>query len=405
MSAELFLTLGTVFAYLEATPDSRCFVEGEAILNAKHVILIGTTNISEVMVEVLALCLQTSALRSAPHEIKGKLSVVEQKVEIQQLTCTCKAGLSGRCKHIAAVLIKCTRSNISTLEKLSSTDLKCTWNQSRGKVDETYESKPILETECFKGKVPDTPELSAEQKQKCFQLMTSICKDSGLSLHLNGRGTASAHISKTEVVISGSLEKVVRMAENSKLLQSMGNEMLSPYLQPCCRKIMTELINVNKFDEALTCRQGSEVWFEERQLRITGSRCYSIYTYSKEEWETKTENYFWPKPVNNKYIEHGKKYEAEALQKYKERNNYTICEIGLFICRKYPWFAYSPDGVVIENGVPTRLVEIKCPYDGIENDAINFVHTCEYLDISAERGITLKKKINTMVKCRWEWHC
>nr|CAI5831991.1 unnamed protein product [Callosobruchus analis] len=88
MSAELFLTLGPVFANIEATPDSRCFVKEEAILNANHIILIGTTNISEVMVEVLALCLQSSALRSAPHEIKGKLSVIEQKVEIQQVTST-----------------------------------------------------------------------------------------------------------------------------------------------------------------------------------------------------------------------------------------------------------------------------------------------------------------------------
>nr|CAI5826558.1 unnamed protein product [Callosobruchus analis] len=222
--------------------------------------------------------------------------------------------------------------------------------------------------------------------------MTSICKDSGLSLHLKGRGTASAHTSKTEIVISESLEKVIRMAENSELLQSIALEIHSPHLQPCCRKIMTEVLNLNKFDDALTCHQGSEVWFEERQLRITGSRCYSIYTYSKEEWETNAENYFWPKPIMNKYIEHGKKYEAEALQKYKERNNYVICEIGLFICRKYHWLAYSPDEVVIENGVPTRLVEIKCPYGGIENDAINFVYTCDYLDISAERGITLKKK-------------
>nr|CAI5849028.1 unnamed protein product [Callosobruchus analis] len=201
-----------------------------------------------------------------------------------------------------------------------------------------------------------------------------------------GKGTASSHTSKTEIVISESLEKVIGMAENSELLQSIGIEIHSPHLQPCCRKIMTEVINLNKFDEALTSRQGSEMWFQKRQVRKTGSRCCSIYTYSKGEWKAKAENYFCLKPIMNKYIERGKKYEAEALQKYKERSNYTICEIGLFLCRKYPWLAYSPDGVVIENGVPTRLVEVKCPYVGIENDSINFVNTCEYLEISAERG-------------------
>lgn len=95
-----------------------------------------------------------------------------------------------------------------------------------------------------------------------------------------------------------------------------------------------------------------------------GSRCYSIYTFSKEDWSAKAKNYFWPKKFSSKYIEHGLKYESEALEKYKTANNYDICQLGLVICKKYPWLAYSPDGVLMTEGSPTKLIEIKCPYDG-----------------------------------------
>lgn len=109
MSEELFLTLGSVFAYLNCDANSRCIVEGEQILNSNHVILMGTNQDNEDCKDVFALCLQTSALKSCPHEIKGKLIVSSKKVTIEPFSCMCKAGLSGTCKHIAAVLLKCTR--------------------------------------------------------------------------------------------------------------------------------------------------------------------------------------------------------------------------------------------------------------------------------------------------------
>lgn len=109
MSEELFLTLRTVFSYLKCNPESRCIVEGEELLNANHVILIGIENETNTTKEILALCLQTSAIKNTPHEIKGKFLIDGNKVAILEFTCTCKAGLSGTCKHVSAVLLKCTR--------------------------------------------------------------------------------------------------------------------------------------------------------------------------------------------------------------------------------------------------------------------------------------------------------
>lgn len=56
--------------------------------------------------------------------------------------------------------------------------------------------------------------------------------------------------------------------------------------------------------------------------------------------------------------------EAEARMVYKTRNNYCVIETGLIISQQYPWLACSPDGSVLKNGKPHKLVEIKCPIIG-----------------------------------------
>lgn len=96
--------------YVEGTEASRCVYEGEEVLNAGHIILFGKLNSSDLdKLTLCALCLQSSALSGDPHQIIGILLIESSIVKIQKMHCSCKAGSSGRCKHISAVLIKCTR--------------------------------------------------------------------------------------------------------------------------------------------------------------------------------------------------------------------------------------------------------------------------------------------------------
>lgn len=57
---------------------------------------------------------------------------------------------------------------------------------------------------------------------------------------------------------------------------------------------------------------------KERQFRITGSRCYNLYTYAKNDWNTKVLKYFWPKTFSNKYVEHGMAHEPNARTLFQE---------------------------------------------------------------------------------------
>ncbi|KAK4887464.1 hypothetical protein RN001_003735 [Aquatica leii] len=104
----------------------RCLKEGEALLNAGHVIGCGVNN--QIKTEIVGLCLQTSNLKGAPHSVKIHLQSATPKGWI--CTCSCKAGAGGKCKHIIACLLYLYRNY---LDELSCTDLEQAWGQQKKK--------------------------------------------------------------------------------------------------------------------------------------------------------------------------------------------------------------------------------------------------------------------------------
>lgn len=84
----------------------RPFVEGAAILKAKHIMECGVVSRTEQDFKVLGLCLQSSNLYSKPHEVHVSVNATASP-KISG-TCSCKAG-SGKCKHFVAVLLYLNR--------------------------------------------------------------------------------------------------------------------------------------------------------------------------------------------------------------------------------------------------------------------------------------------------------
>lgn len=104
------LSIVDYMQYLAGHEHSRCVYEGEEVLQAGHLILCGQTNkAQESELHIFALCLQTSALTSNPHEITGVLAIQGNKANVRKMVCSCKAGSCGRCKHISATLLWCTK--------------------------------------------------------------------------------------------------------------------------------------------------------------------------------------------------------------------------------------------------------------------------------------------------------
>ena len=80
----------------------RKYIEGERVLKAGHIIHCGEVEKSvNGEVKIISSCIQTTNMREKPHEIEGKIS---EDGSINNFKCSCKAGLSGQCKHVIATL-------------------------------------------------------------------------------------------------------------------------------------------------------------------------------------------------------------------------------------------------------------------------------------------------------------
>lgn len=138
---------------------------------------------------------------------------------------------------------------------------------------------------------------------------------------------------------------------------------------------------------------------KNRQFRITGSRCYSLYTYNKtckteKQWALNSSRYFWPKPFTNKYVEHGIEFENVARQLYSKNTNIKIHEFGFITHSISPWLGYSLNGVILDvHNKPIKLIEIKCPYKGLFLNLSDMLDNLSYILKEPNGKFNLKQNI------------
>lgn len=104
----MWLTMQHICEWTHKGSSERNYREGESILSVGHLLKCGKllTNVNDPNVKVISFCMQTSQMRSDPHEINGEIS---KSGTIISMDCLCKVGLGDTCKHITATLLNCNR--------------------------------------------------------------------------------------------------------------------------------------------------------------------------------------------------------------------------------------------------------------------------------------------------------
>lgn len=141
-------------------------------------------------------------------------------------------------------------------------------------------------------------------------------------------------------------------------------------------------------------KQNSHAWVKARSLRITASRCYELYTYTKNKnpnWEKKVAAYCREDFTGNEATDYGLKAEGEAVDIFENTTDLKVHKVGLIIHPQAPWLGYSPDGFVMINN-KLISIEIKCPIMGISTTATEVVKTLQYICIDEYGAYALKKK-------------
>nr|CAI5831074.1 unnamed protein product [Callosobruchus analis] len=394
----LTLSLMEYITYIGGNANSRVVLEGEEVVNAGHIILYGKSELTHFSLKVCALCLQTSALQSNPHEIKGTLTISNKFAAIKQMYCTCKAGAGGQCKHISALLILLTRTNLLELEDISKTQLACAWSGRKGIVQDKYKAVPVPEMPCIKAAVPGPNIfLNPNGQKSMFEFFIKNLSDSAIAKHWKGRPKNSSELGDsntanmpTENIVEESGSKILDNAAQSVVLMEIAGMQID-FQSSCCAALYENVMNEEQ-DRLFHMEQNSQEWHEARKYRITGSRCYEIYTYRGMDWEIKSKKYFWPKSFTNKYVKHGQMYEKPARESFISKTGHIVRECGMITSAGDKWLGFSPDGVVLNlDREPIALLEIKCLYSGITMTIKDCLQECNF--ISKENGrYTLKKK-------------
>lgn len=218
----------------------------------------------------------------------------------------------------------------------------------------------------------------------------SIAPQSALALHREGRTKININIVEFDLS-----QKFLLHKNEHYLLKNLKN--YNVHLKDCCKQMYSTLsADVEHIQNKSLTDQ--TFWLKVRQFRITGSRCYNIYTYNQnpkttEEWAVKSSDYFWPKLFTSKFTLHGITYENTAREMYIKNTSNKVVKSGFIINKNEKWLGYSPDGVIVDsNNYPTKLLEIKCPFQGSNTDINELMEKLNYVIKNNNGTHQLKKK-------------
>lgn len=158
-----------------------------------------------------------------------------------------------------------------------------------------------------------------------------------------------------------------------------------------------------------TLGQSGKVWLDNRKFRISASsKAHKIKTLkilTDEKQLALAKSLLNDKPLIGKAIinvTYGLQNENKAFEVYCKMVNLTVIKCGLVIHSKKPWLCGTPDGIVIVDGIPQKILEIKCPIsckDKKITDSISNVPNLSYLKtINGE--ISLKKSHIYYTQCQ-----
>lgn len=96
-----------------------------------------------------------------------------------------------------------------------------------------------------------------------------------------------------------------------------------------------------------------------------------------------------------------------ALDFYSISLNVSVIKCGFIIHSKNTWLCASPDGIVVEQGKLTKVVEIKCPISCKDKpifDSVNNILNVSYLTYENNK-ICLKENHQYYTQCQILMYC
>lgn len=305
-------------------------------------------------INIMARCIREMSIREDPYFIDLDIHPTSRRVI--HARCSCVSGVSGLCKHTAALV-----QYINTQREASCTSGPPTWLKPKSRAQQLYPKGEKVE-DLIGSKKTEMPTFKEDpERLEC------------LASELEHFGLTSSSLYK--MITKPPIFEALPVQAPRPLDAQIEALLLTPDLDPFCDKNRPETVLVepflsfwegsvqlndrgklNIFLETLGQAQNKK-WFQERKARISASMAHKIYRARKKETRLK---YFFQTTVDLPNFKYGRETEPVAKEAYEKKTGNVVLDSGLVVKAEQPWLCGTPDGFVVSReGLFT--LEIKCP--------------------------------------------
>ena len=374
----------------------------------------------------------------------------QESGDVEYAKCCCKAGQWGCCKHVAALLytlLDFVNLNLHQIpQELTCTQVAQKWSvpsDSSKTLKKAVKFEELSFEKAEFNKTSKRPIVSGRRENYCATppFAREVTKDEIKSMAEAFRKADRALLfcetvesnefepcklfetscsrlkgKNSEVSVPGSLSTITpEMMLVDQIFTNVPSALDTQLFTEEQLKLVKNsvLITVDEAKEIClsTMRQSQDPrWYVERSKRITASVFGKVINRRKSVHPTSLLKSITEKTMPNTSrmpasLKWGLDNEKNAPEKYLEclekKENVEIKNIGLVVSPKWPFLGCSPDGIVLENGVPIGCIEIKWPYskkdmmlaDAAKGDKAFFLKL-------TDRGLELKRNHLYYYQCQ-----
>ena len=326
-------------------------------------------------------CRPSQKISDVPHKLW--ICLCKGSGKIMTAHCSCMAGLSQVCNHIAAALFRIEAAIRMGLNNPSSTSKSCEWLPNNKKVVPVRLQDLKLGRADFGSRRAKKSELNCSPKKR----FNPCRKDTSLNLADICSAFHSAGLGKDDSMIfmAEESQREINPAEASSVSDEICT--LDDFLLISSSSeeyfMQMEYFPSNKsIIEANTRGQHeNQLWFSIRKHVITASIAHEVKTrmqtnskYEKEGAGDIDMNRIFDLVAGNGRInselpalKYGRAMESEAVTTFlaefkKHHKKVNARECGIFICGGMPFVGGSPDRIITCSCCRTSCLEVKTPY-------------------------------------------
>jgi hypothetical protein len=366
-----------------------------------------------------AQCRKSEKINDPFHKLWVVVSKKDAKIHTAH--CTCMAGLSMTCNHVAAALFR-----IEAAVRLGLTNPACTsaasqWLPNRQEVEPSKLKNISFDRDDFAQRGKKKQPLVATPKKRFDPLAGSNMK----LLSLVDFAKAIKDISPDSILLSAVPKPEIDFVREDASTKAVATV---PSIQDLTlmSKTKTEFIdnikitmtakNISEIEVTTRGQSKNDAWFDYRKGVITASKAHEVLTKMEKVKKSGAVN-MWTLNQNISgftfvnpdlpALKYGRTMEENAVNCFidiakKDHRNLKVDSCGLFLYHDRPYIGGSPDGIVICDCCQQSCLEIKCPF------SINFTTPYDpaiysklpYLVKSEKDKLTINKRHKYYTQCQ-----